>query len=484
MPRATLITAILLGFLAAPTGARGQAGNHWTEQFGNRSMLLSGAVVGSVSDLGLVFYNPGRLGLIEKPAFVLTAKAYQWDNLRLEDGLGEGVDLKDSSFGGAPSLAAGVFKVPFLGGQQFAYAFLTRRRDDTDVFLRTERSGDLVEGLPGEEFFVGTADIGAKLKEEWIGLTWAHAVGEHWSLGLSGFYYNLSRNATYELDLRAVSELNQVAILDRRRTVSYSDQGLLWKAGLAGVFYPFTLGVTVTSPRVSVRGSGRIQYEDLLAGLDPDNDQTPDNALITSVQKGLSATTRSPWAVGAGVGIERGRAAIHLAGEWYSAVPKYVVTEADPFEGQSSGEVLEYRIVEELESVINGAVGIEWHQGELLSLYGSFATNRSAAPEERSSFLELADEVTTTTIRADYLQVGGGFVLSTSYVELTLGGTYTWASEGLRRPINLPDEGDEPIFGADANARFVSSRWRFLLGFTFPLADQLKDRVTGETEGG
>ena len=126
-------------------------------------MLLSGAVVGSVSDLGLVFYNPGRLSLIEKPAFVVTAKAYQWDHLRLEDGLGDGVDLNDSDFGGAPSLAAGSFTVPFLEGHSFAYAFLTRQRAGTDGFLRAERSGDLVEEIPGEEFFTGTVDIGSHL---------------------------------------------------------------------------------------------------------------------------------------------------------------------------------------------------------------------------------------------------------------------------------------------------------------------------------
>ena len=483
MQRAIVVAGVVLAFLTAPTVACGQAGNHWTEQFGNRSMLLSGAVIGSVSDLGLVFYNPGRLGLVEELAFVLTAKAYQWNRYRLEDGLGEGVDLRDSDFGGAPTLAAGGFTLPFLEGHRFAYAFLTRRRDDTDVFLQTERSGDLFDQFPGDEYFSGTVDILNTMKEDWIGLTWARTAGGHWSLGLSTFYYNLSRRAHLGLDLKALTEANDVIVLAQDRTFNFQDQGLIWKAGLAGVFHPVSVGITVTSPRVSVLAKGRIQYEDLIAGLDTSTNPDVDNVLITSVQSDLPAVTRSPWAVGAGVGVEWGRAVIHLAGEWYSAVPKYVVTEAETFEAQSTGEPIEYRVVEELESVVNGAVGIEWHWRERLSLFGSIATNGSATPGERSSFLEAPDEVSTTTVRTDYVQTGGGFEVSTDYFDLTLGASYAWASDGLKRPINLPDEGDDPIFGGDENVRYVASRWRFLLGVSFPFLDQLSGRLKGEETG-
>jgi hypothetical protein len=462
---------------------QGQAGNHWTEQFGNRSMLLSGAVIGSVSDLGLVFYNPARLALVEKPAFVLTAKAYQWDRLKLQDGLGEGVDLKDTNFGGAPTLAAGAFTAPFLEGHKFAYAFLTRRRDETDVFLRTERSGDILEGFPGEEFFSSTAGILASMKEDWIGLSWAHAVGGRWSVGLSSFYYNLKRKSNLSLNLRTLTEANDIVVLSRIRTFGYQDQGLLWKAGLAGDFHPLTVGLTVTSPRVSVLANGRIQYEDILAGLDPDGGQELDNGLVTSVQNNLPAVTRSPWAMGVGAGVTWGNAVIHVSGEWYSAVPKYVVTEAKSFQAQSTGELTEYRIVEELESVVNGAIGIEWHRGENLSVFASVARNASATPRERSSFLALQDEVSTTSVRLNLQQVGGGFVLSTFYFDVTLGGSYSWASDLLERPADLPDGEGGPIFGGGGNAKYIASRWRFLLGFSFPFADQIRDRARGEKTG-
>lgn len=483
MQRQVFLAGVILLSLMQTDMAHGQSGNHWTEQFGNRSMLLSGAVIGSVSDLGLVFYNPGRLALVEKPEFVIAAKAYQWDHLRLRDGLGDGVDLKDTNFGGAPSLAAGSFNVPFLEGHRFAYAFLTRRRDETDVFLRTERSGDLLDQFPGDEFFSGTVDISGNDREDWMGLAWSHAVGGHWSLGVSSFYYSLSRKNHLAMDLKARTETNDVLVLARNRTFSYRDQGLVWKAGVAGVFLPFSVGITVTSPRVSVHASGRIEYEDLLAGFHPADPSGQENALVTSVQSGLPAVSRSPWAVGAGVGVAWGRATLHLAGEWYSSVPKYVITEAQPFEGQSTGEMTEYRVVDEMESVLNGALGIEWRRGETLSVFGSIASNASATPQERSSWFALRDEVSNATVRLNIPQVGGGFVVSTSYFDLTLGGTYSWATDVLDRPVNLPDEGDDPVFGGGETTRFEASRWRFLLGFSFPLADRLADKAKGETGG-
>lgn len=471
------LAGVLLALSSAPELVRGQAGTYWTEQFGNRSMLLSGAVIGSVSDLGLVFYNPGRLGLIEEPSFVLTARGYQWDEIRLEDALGEGADLKDSRFGGAPTLAAGAFRLPFLEGHRFAYGFLTRRRDTNDPFFRAERSGDLTGEIPGEEYASGTVDLNHNLKEEWIGITWAPEAGGNWSGGVSTFYYHLSRKTRLTVDRRFLTETNELMVTALERSFQFRDQGILWKAGLAGNFHPFSIGLTLTSPHLSMVASGKIEYEDLMSGNDPGDGGAPINLLVASVQKDLPTTTKSPWAVGAGVGVEWGRVVLHFSGEWYSAVPEYVVNELEPFRGQSTGELTEFQVVEEFESVLNGAVGIEWHQGEMLSLFGSFATNGSATPDENSPLLNPVEETNTYSISADHLQVAGGFAISTDYLELTLGASYSWASENLEGGLLLPDFGDGFLFGAAENARYVASRWRFLFGFSFPFANQLGDRI-------
>ena len=150
-----------------------QDGRYWSESYGNKSVLLNGAVNACVSDLGAVFYNPGRLGLIENPAFVVNARVYELSTLKIEDGINEGVDLKQSNITGAPSLAAGTFSLPFLKNHKFAYSFLTRQKTIADFFINVEDEGDLIDAIPGEELFNGTVNFNNTFKEEWIGLTWS-----------------------------------------------------------------------------------------------------------------------------------------------------------------------------------------------------------------------------------------------------------------------------------------------------------------------
>ena len=477
MPRAMTCGGLILVLLMGPGPGRAQVGNYWSEQYGNRSMLLSGAVIGSVADLGLVFYNPARLTLIQDPAFLLTAKAYQWKRVHLGNGLGDGLDLNEDDFGTAPSLAAGAFRLPFWGGPRLAYAFLSRRRDKLNWSLRVDRYGGLLDQYRGSEFFSGTTEISTKMNEEWMGVTWAGLLGENWNLGLSSFYFNLQKNARLALGLRALTEANEVAGLSRVRSFGYRDQGVLWKVGLAGVVKGVDLGVTVTTPRLSLWGSGTVTYEDLLSGLVSRDGAAVQDVLITEAQSGLPAKTRSPWAIGAGVGLTRGRTTLHLSGEWYSAVPRYTVTEARPFQGQSTGETMEFRVVEQLRGVVNGAIGIEWHRDENLSLFGSLASDRSAASRNPSSLLEMENEASTTTVRLDYPQVAGGVVISTSHFDLTFGGSYAWAGDWMERPVTFPDGGGAPVFGSGERARLLVTRWRFLVGFSFPFADQIRASV-------
>ena len=105
---AVLVTAGLL-----PAAGKAQDAHYWTLQYGTRSTLLGGNVIGSVEDLGATYYNPARLALTSDLSFLLSAKVYQFDKVTVEDGAGEGVDARSSSFGGAPSLVAGTFKIGF-----------------------------------------------------------------------------------------------------------------------------------------------------------------------------------------------------------------------------------------------------------------------------------------------------------------------------------------------------------------------------------
>ncbi|MGD8412871.1 MAG: hypothetical protein PVF33_01490, partial [Candidatus Latescibacterota bacterium] len=59
--RAAFVCLVALATLVGrPTYA--QDTHYWNTQYGPRSMLLSGAVIGNIADMSATYYNPGALG--------------------------------------------------------------------------------------------------------------------------------------------------------------------------------------------------------------------------------------------------------------------------------------------------------------------------------------------------------------------------------------------------------------------------------------
>src|SRR5210317_1961792 len=74
--------AFFLVFFSYP--ALSQDHHYWTQQFGSRSALMGGAVVGGVRDTSAGFYNPGALGFVNQPSLSVSANGYQLERLSIE----------------------------------------------------------------------------------------------------------------------------------------------------------------------------------------------------------------------------------------------------------------------------------------------------------------------------------------------------------------------------------------------------------------
>jgi hypothetical protein len=263
--------------IALATDLWAQDTNYWTQQYGTRSTLLGGAVIGSVADLGSTFYNPGRLAFKTELGFLISAKIYQLESITVKDGLGKGVDLSNSSFGTAPSLIAGSFNLGFLKDHHFAYSFLTRQRSEAAFVLRESGTKNVIESAPGNELFGGEITTSQNIKDEWLGLTWAHTLGTKASLGLTNYLSIRSHSSSFRILMEALKQDNQTAALLRLNEFDYKTYGLLWKLGLAVDFSPVTAGLTITTPRVHVTGSGSTLFNDLLSGVDLNGDARNDD---------------------------------------------------------------------------------------------------------------------------------------------------------------------------------------------------------------
>lgn len=475
-----LLWAGLAVLLLSISELSAQDGHYWTEFYGTRSTILNGVVIGSVEDLAAIYYNPARLGIQDNTGVILSGKVYEWTSLTIKNALADGVNLTESSFGGAPSLAAGTFRFRFLPKHQFGYAFLTRYRLSNDFFVREEREGEFIDGFPGPELFDGSLTWSAELKEEWFGLSWSYPVSERIRVGFTGFYSDRSKKAKADLRLTAVGQTGKVAQLIRNRELGYKNSGLLGKFGIAAELPPVSLGLTVTTPRWNLFGSGNLVYEDILNGLGGDQGGIDGDGFVANSQRGLPAEHRWPWSIGAGAGWSRGKNMIHMSAEWFSRIPRYTIMEANDFVGQTTGDTISQKITEDLNSVLNFGVGYEYFFNDRYSAHASVATDYSGVKSDVNRFSDLSPETSNSSFQKDFFHYGGGVSLKFTAVEFTLGGTYTTAEQTIERPIDFPEGDDGPIFGSEATATARTHRWRFLFGFELFFLDDLKNRSAGK----
>src|SRR5687767_15177530 len=61
--------------------------HYWALQFGTRSSLMGGAVVGRVKDNSAIFYNPACLAFIDTSSITINADLYQLEKTRIENAL-------------------------------------------------------------------------------------------------------------------------------------------------------------------------------------------------------------------------------------------------------------------------------------------------------------------------------------------------------------------------------------------------------------
>ncbi len=461
---------IIISFLTTITF--GQDAHYWTEHFGTKSMLLSNSVVGSVSDLGAVYYNPARLGQIEKPAFVISAKVYQLSKTKFEDGAGDNIDLNKSKFGGAPSLVAGTFKVKWLPEHKFAYAFLTRYTTDIDFSTSNQMYGDVIEALPGEEYFSGRIQLGKKIKEEWIGVSWSKSLSENFSIGVSGYLTARNQSSQIQTSMQAYPENERLEMYSQKNSYSYEHFGSIWKLGLAYQASRFSAGLTITTPTIGLLGEGDVYYEHFSTAY-----ETNSSVYELDSQNGLDVTHKSPWSFAFGVGINALKGTFHLSSEYYGAINYYTIMQSESFTGQSTGEVKSAKVVNELNSVINFGVGYNIQLNEKFGAYISYSTDLSAAIANDNAIDPRKDLIYAgSTFHSDISHFGVGLILDLSWADLTLGTTRASAEYKIARPVDFPtDDVDVAVVGS-TDSKVDWSRWRFIVGISVPLFKQMADK--------
>jgi hypothetical protein len=369
-----LIVLFVIGSVA-PLSA--QDTHYWNDQYGPKSMLLGGSVVGSVHDMSATYYNPGALGYVKQPELLLSANVYRASFLTVQDGAGKGFDLETTDLNPLPNLLAGAFRWKWLGDNKLAYSFLTRYRFNAELRGGRVNRQDVLAWSPGEEDFAGGLLRNKNANEVWAGLTFARAATGKIGWGITQYLSVRGLDSDAEFFAQALTDSGQMALIYEIDSYNADAWSLLWKAGLGFNFKPLTGGLTITTPNVQLAGSGNATLNSTWIGIDVDDDGMRDELFQAAIQENVTANYRSPLSIGAGIAWHADGFAIHTSAEWFDAVEAYDVLELESFTSQGTGKTVDLVIRHQAKSVVNYAAGLEI-KGDKYAGYASFNTDFSS----------------------------------------------------------------------------------------------------------
>jgi hypothetical protein len=124
--------------------------------------------------------------------------------------------------------------------------------------------------------------------------------------------------------------------------------------GLSTDIGRWQLGLTVTTPSISLFGDGTSTFESTLAT--PDDATGNPQGVLAADRQQVASEFRSPLSVGFGVARTFGSTGLYLATEWFQQVDPYAILDTEPFEAQSSGASLSSDVTHQLKSATNVSI--------------------------------------------------------------------------------------------------------------------------------
>jgi len=454
-PRVPVLAVVSL--LALAPLARPQDSHYWTYQYGSRATLLGGAVIGSVLDLSGTYYNPGGLSLVDQPETIMAAKVFMYPRVTLAGKNQESVPLYAFSPGPAPSLLAGTFRFRGLAKHWFGYSYLSRQDVRLGVSVSETGRLDVLPGRPGNEDFATQFRLDEKVSEHWLGLTWSYRLSDHVGVGLTQYFAIRSHRATIQELVEALDGETRLAMALGARQYHYLHYRALWKIGLACDFEMITLGLTLTTPSLAIFGDGSTGVNDSVAGLDTDGDGLPDDFLAADYQDHLSATYRTPFSLAAGMTFKVGKIRLYWSTEWFARIRPYTVIDSAAFASQSSGEALSTDVTQELASVLNFGMGLEWFYSSRFKGYASFTTDYSAKRAGTATNLSLTDW------DIHHIVTGGEIAFKRSSLTVGLGVSFGGREIGQRPDILA--RGGSGLWDPFGGLRFRYTTYKLIVGF-------------------
>lgn len=447
--RLRFVGVFALALLA--TGAAAQDTNYWSIQYGPVGQLLGGQVIGDARELSATYYNPGGLALDDGSSFLLSTESFQIEQFDLNPSADISLfETASTRIGAFPTLVAGSLPRSWLGERtRLAWSFLTRQDLNLRLGQRIEDPLDLPGGESASELY-----LNQRVNESWLGLTAARPVSETVGVGMTLYGVYRGQRGRSEVNVQAISDQQAALTILGVEDFSYYHFRTLAKLGVAWERRNLRLGLNLTTPSLSLFGSGRAGLTQSLVGVDPDGNGLLDPPfLVSRTAEDLDARYKSSWAIGGGVGWHRGATRWHMSAEWFAPVDRFTVIEL-PAENPDQ----QFKLAQKLESVFNVGLGVEHEFDNEVVIYGAGLTDFTASVGD--------PEVNIAVSNWNLYHLSSGVKFAFAGSRFTLGATYTFGGKPRPLPTIVPP-GSLPGSGGKEELDISYRRIVVLLGFLF-----------------
>lgn len=458
---------MVMATLLVSKSVNGQQGNYKYNNYGNRSILLTGNVTGSVSDIGLTYYNPAKLTSIEINGVAFNARAYQFRSLKVDPVFEGASPLKDIAFNGVPSIVGGTFN---LFNERFAYVYLSKYRVSNSISTNyDELNANITTTYPDAESLSLSLDINNAIRDYWYGLSWAKKINSEFSLGVSLFASYYSYRGSREIDRILQYDINRVSTDLLRYSFQQRSIGLNVKLGASYVINNVELGMNISFPQLEFYGSGNFKIKSIDSGTPNGEDAFYDYNLDPS-----EATRKLPFGVSIGAGIEINRSRIHINIDYMNHLDEY---ERLSLPAVDLGDENPTPIVfnERRNSVVNFGVGGELYISETVKTYFGISTDFDSYDNDNDFFDFNTSNADEFGAGSDFVHFSCGIDWKLSWANIIFGLTYARGTSDVK--INSDFFGSDVFLDPVANSTVLSQRLQFVLGFEIPFLNKGMKRI-------